>query len=789
MSTEVILVLTVLAGTVVLLAWRRVRMDIVALMVLVSVSLLGLVSADRAIAGFASPAVIAVAGMFVVSAGLSRTGVANLVGHYLIRWAGAHEGRIVVGVTLVSGALSGVMNNVGVAAMMLPVTLGIAKRTGIAPSKLLIPMALGAQLGGFTTLIGTAPNLLAAAALGDAGLEPFGLFSYTPVGLTLLAAGAVLVALAGPKLLPSRVPEGPKGAVDRSGIRRDVDLRSRLFYLELPAHSLLDGKTLAESLIDSALGVHVLAIQREERTRRAPGPDAVLRGGDRILVQGSPGHLLELRGRRHLVAVAEDVPIAWLASDRVGLARARVPSGSPLVGRSPAELELQARHGVLALALRRGPDFQRRTRFLGTPLRAGDELLLQGPWEKLDGLAEQGALQGVERLAPGDAVAAFELHERLWMLRVTPDSALVGRTLRDSRLGDAVGFMVLAVRRGDAEGGGRVEPLPGPDAVFHAGDELIVKATRSDMIVLRALQRLALDLDTPVDLRMLEGDEIGFAEAVLAPRSDLIGRTLRQVNFQGRFGLHVVAIVREGGTVEANLRDEVLRFGDALLLYGPRRHQRGLAREPDLILLQTPEQDGPNVRLAARSIGVTVVALAPVMLGWVPIAVGVITGAVLMILSRCLTADEAYRSVDWPTLVLVAGMLSLGSALEQTGAVAIFGDLMLRVTGGWSPHLVLAALVGVTAVSGQIMPGSAVVVLMAPIAINAAGQLGVSPYPLVMAVAIAATSLASPVSQPAHALVMAPAGYRMGDYLRLGIPLTVLVLLLTVLVTPVFFAF
>jgi len=788
MSTDIVLVLTVLAGTVVLLATRVVRMDIVALMVLVSVSLLGLVSPDRAIAGFASPAVVAVAGMFVVSAGLSRTGVASLVGHYLMRWAGQHEGRIVVGVTLVSGALSGVMNNVGVAAMMLPVTLGIAKRSGIAPSKLLIPMALGAQLGGFTTLIGTAPNLLAAAALGDAGLEPFGLFSYTPVGLTLLAGGAVLVALAGPKLLPSRVPEGPKGAIDRSGIRRDVDLRSRLFFLELPEKSLLDGKTLAESLIDSALGVHVLAIQRGERTRRAPGSDAVLRGGDRILVQGSPDHLLELRGRRHLVAVAEDVPLAWLVSDRVGLARARVPAGSPLVGRSPAELELQSRQGVLVLALRRGPDFQRRTRFLGTPLRGGDEVLLQGPWERMDALAAQGTIQALERLAPGDAVGAFELQERLWMLRVTPDSALVGRTLRDSRLGDAVGFMVLAVRRGDV-GGGTVEPLPGPDAVFHAGDELIVKATRSDMIVLRALQRLALDLDTPVDLRMLEGDEIGFTEAVLAPRSDLIGRTLRQVNFQGRFGLHVVAIVREGGAVEANLRDEVLRFGDALLLYGPRRHQRGLAREPDLILLQVPEQDEPNVRLAARSIAVTVVALAPVMLGWVPIAVGVITGAVLMILSRCLTADEAYRSVDWPTLVLVAGMLSLGGALDQTGAVVIFGDLMLRATGDWSPHLVLAALVVVTAVSGQIMPGSAVVVLMAPIAINAAGHLGVSPYPLVMAVAIAATSLASPVSQPAHALVMAPAGYRMGDYLRLGIPMTVLVLLLTVLVTPVFFAF
>jgi uncharacterized protein with PhoU and TrkA domain len=557
----------------------------------------------------------------------------------------------------------------------------------------------------------------------------------------------------------------------------------------VPVRSQLDGRTLSESLIDSALGMHVLAIQRPGLTRRAPGPDAVLRGGDQILVQGSPDHFLQLRGRRHLVAISDSPPLDWLEAGEIGLARVRVSPDSSFVGRSPAELDLHARQGVLALALRRGDDFQRRTRFLDTPLRADDELLLQGPRTELARLSEGRDLQGLEPIGAPDAVRDFGLSERLWSLRVTADSALVGRTLKDSRLGDAVGFMVLAVGREGGDGEQRVIPLPGADTIFEAGDELLVKASANDMVVLRALQRLELDLSTPVDPEVLEGDDVSFAEAVLAPRSDLAGRTLRQVNFQGRFGLHVVAIVREGGVVETNLREESLRFGDALLLYGPRRRQRELAREPDLILLQAPEADGPEVRLASRAVAVTVLALLPVMAGWVPVAVGVIVGAVLMILTRCLTADQAYRAVDLATLVLVAGMLSLGAALDATGAATLLGELMLQLTGGWGAHLALATLVLVTAVGGQVMPGSAVVVLMAPIAIDAARHLEVSPYPMVMAVAIAATSLASPVSQPAHALVMTPAGYRMGDYLRLGIPMTVLVLALTILVTPLFLPF
>jgi di/tricarboxylate transporter len=339
------------------------------------------------------------------------------------------------------------------------------------------------------------------------------------------------------------------------------------------------------------------------------------------------------------------------------------------------------------------------------------------------------------------------------------------------------------------EDGRRVEVMPGPDVTLEPGDHLLVKTRPEDMVVLRGLQRLEVDLDSEVDPEVLESTRTGFAEAVLAPRSSLIGRTLRQVNFRGRFGLHVVAIVREGEVVQTNLRNEVLHFGDALLLYGSRRHRRALAREADLILLEAPEAEEPETRLASLALLLTAVALLPVLAGWLPVSVGVLVGAVLMVATGCLTADEAYRAVDWPTLVLVAGMLALGAALVDTGAADLMGLALLEGLGGLGPWVVMAVLALVTAVAGQIIPSSAAIVLMAPIAVTGAAQLGVSPQPLVMATAIAATSLVSPVAQPALALVMAPAGYRAEDYLRLGLPMTFLVLALTLIVTPLVFPF
>ena len=780
MTGEIVLALAILAGVVGLFAWGRLRPDMVALLTLAAVSLTGILSPSQALSGFSNNAVVAVAGMFVISAGLARTGVAGVLGRKVMEVAGRGEARLVVALMLVSGVLSGFMNNVGVAAMMLPVVVEIARKTGLPPSKLLIPMALGAQLGGFTTLIGTPGNLLASEVLTDVGLEGFGLLEFTPMGLILLLIGTVFVAMAAPRLLPTRDPRG-EGTGARPELREDLTLEERIFGLRVPEGSLLEGKTLAESLIGSALGLQVLAVERGRERTLSPRPGTVLRGGDRLVVQGQPNLLRELQKRRHLVAEAEHDVGDWLASEEVGLARLSVEPDARFVGSTLNDIDFRKETGAVVLAIRRG-DGVRRTHLQDTPLVQGDVLLVQAPRERLTELGEREGIEDLQAMDPAEAMRDFSLRDRLTALRIADSSLLDGRTLAETHLGDAMGLTVLAVVRGT-----ETHTLPDPDLPLRIGDILLVKADPEDLASLRGLQRLEVEEEVEVEGEELESERTGFVEVVLAPRSGLVGKTLRQLNFRGRFGVSVLAIWREDQTLKSDLRDEVLQFGDALLLYGPRERLRDLLSEPNFIVITEAVPEAPRTQLAPLSLVIVAAALVPVMVGWIPISIAVVAASILLVLTRCLTTEEAYRAVDLPTVVLVAGMLSLGIALDETGAAAYLGEKAVGNVAGLGPRGVLLVLCLVTAVGAQVIPGAALVVLLAPVAISAGVDLGISPRALVMGIALTGTTLASPVAHPAHALVMAPAGYRMGDFLRLGLPLTLMVVVAVVVFVPFFF--
>jgi len=272
---------------------------------------------------------------------------------------------------------------------------------------------------------------------------------------------------------------------------------------------------------------------------------------------------------------------------------------------------------------------------------------------------------------------------------------------------------------------------------------------------------------------------------ILSPHTVLSGLTLSELNFREKYGLTVLAIWRKGRAYRSDLRNMDLQFGDALMLYGPWKKIAVLGQEPDFIVLTKTAQETPLEEKAWVALSVMVAVFLPVMMGWVPIYIAVVIGAACMVLTKCLTMEEAYRFIEWKAVFLIAGMLPLGMALDKTGAARLMAEGVVNSLGPYGPYAVLFGLLVITFIGTSIIPTAALVVLMVPIALKTATSLGLSPHALLMGIAMAASSsFTSPISHPANVLVMGPGGYRFVDYLKVGIPLTLLILLVLMIGLP-----
>lgn len=780
MTAEIITVLAILVAAVILFVTERVREDLVALMVLVSLALTGLVTPADALSGFSNPAVVTVWAILILSAALSRTGVAGILGRRVLRLAGASEIRLLLIIMLTVGLLSGFMNSIGVASLFLPVVIDIARRTKTAPSKLLMPLAFAALLGGLNTLIGTPPNILVSEALRQAGLQPFQMFDYTPVGVIVMTAGIAFMVLVGRRLLPVRdIARELSGGEQRSH-KELYELHERMVLLNVPEESALVGKTLSASRLGSVLGLNVIAIIREGQTRLAPSAETSLQAGDKLLVEGKLEKLIELHGRQHLVLEDERLAVERLVSADIELVEVEIATGSTLIGQTLSQVGFRYRYKVIVLAIRRG-ELILRTNLQAIPMQAGDVLLVQGRREQIDTLREESDLQ----VSIPETADVYHLEEQLMVVQVPAGSSLVGKTLVTSRLGDAFGLGVMGIVRG-----GKTLLMPNPEEPLLAGDTLLVKGKREDLITVEGLQDLEIESEEPPDLGELESEEVGLVEAVLSPYTTLVGKTLRELYFRNKYKLTVLAIWREGRAYRSNLRDMALHFGDALLLYGSRENIRVLGSDPDFLVLTEEAQEPPRLNKAYLSLFIMTGVLLPVILGWVNIAVAVILGVIFMVLTGCITMEEAYRSIQLKAVFLIAGMLPLGIALQQTGAANLIAEQMVSLVGGLGPLAVMAGLFILAALASQVMPNPAVAVLLAPIALTIAADMRVSPYPLMMTVAASASAaFLSPVGHPANILVMGPGGYRFSDYTRVGLPLTLVVLVATMIFVPIFWPF
>ncbi len=777
LTTPIVLTLSILLGAVVLFITERIRVDLVALLVLGSLAITGLVSPAEAVSGFSNPAVITVWAVFILSGGLSRTGVANIVGRQVLRLGGKGEARLLVVIMLTAAVMSAFMNNVGVAALLLPVVMNISRRTGHARSRLLMPLAFGSLLGGLSTLIGTPPNILASNALVEFDLPAFGLFDFAPVGVVATLAGIAYMVLIGRRLLPSRDPSQPYHRQRGETLGQMYELRELICAVHLAPDSELVGKTLAASRLGSALSLSVFGIIRNGQSRLAPPADMTLQAGDQLLIVGKLDRLREIGSWQHLEIETGNVSVGDLASEEVVIAEVRLAENSQLVGESLQQTSFrrQFKANVLAIWRDQAP---LRTNIQNIAFNLGDSLLIQARQDQIDLIRESPDFDVSETSHLQD----YRLEERLLTITIPEASSLVGGTLAESRLGDAFDLNVLGIRRGASS-----HLIPEPDTLLEAGDQLLVIGRKENVRLLQSLQDLQFDYDSLPDFKELENEEVALIEAVLSPHTTLVGKSLRELHFREKYGLSVLALWREGQAFHTNLRDIPLKFGDALLLYGPRERINVLGSEPDFLLLAEEAQETPRLGKAPLAGLIMLGVVVPVLFGVIPISIAAVVGATLMVLTGCLTMDEAYRYIEWQAVFLIAGMLPLGIAMEQTGAARLVAEAMVTAVGGLGALPLIAGLFVLTSVASQVMPNPVVTVLMAPIAINSALDLDLSARALMMVVALSASaSFLSPVGHPANVLIMGPGGYRFTDYVKVGFPLTVVILIIALTVLPVF---
>ena len=779
MTFEIALVLGILAISLVLFISEVIRMDLVALLVLGALAVTGLVDSTEAFAGFSNSAVITVWAMFILSEGLTRTGIADIIGRQVMRLGGRREVPMILVIMITGAVLSAFMNNIGVAALMLPVVVGVARRTRIPASRLLMPLAYSTLLGGLMTLIGTPPNLLISESMAQNGLQPFELFDFTPLGGIVMIIGVVFVALIGRFLLPKTRGERGKHVSQRS-LRSRYKLQERTFMMRVPSDSILVGKSLAESRIGASTGLIILSLLRDGRSETLPGRQTIIRGGDGILVQGRLDQFRELRRWSDLVIEREAPVLKSMVASKVVYASVTIADGSPVISELVRDAAFRTRFDVAVVGILRR-DAYRLTNLAYVPIKVNDKVLVQGEVESIQQLEKFPDFSEIEIFTPEQLAEKYHADERMFVVRLPKHSGLAEETLKKSRLADVFDFRVLAVFRD-----GELKVMPRGDEVLLGGDLLLIEGQHGDLDVLRGLQELEIDTKIPANVTAFESERLTLMDATLDPRSSLAGRSVVELNFRERYGIELAGIWREGETVGADLADERLQIGDALLLLGPRDRLQLLDSDSDFLVLTPLGRKPPDTRRAPLAAAIMLGVVLAVMLGYAPISVAAVVGGTIMVLTGCLNMEQAYRAIDWRAIFLIAGMLPLGTAMQNTGAATYLADQVMILLGDAGPWPVIMGLYIVTAMATMIIPTAALVVLMSPIVLSAMSEMGYAPETAMMAIAMAASaSFTSPISHPANILVMGPGGYRFVDYLKVGVPLTIVVFIAVMILLPI----
>ncbi|WP_426533105.1 SLC13 family permease [Bradyrhizobium sp. McL0615] len=593
----------IVAGVIVLFVSNRIPVVLVAIGTALALYGTGVLKLGESLAGFGDPAVIFIASLFVVSAGLDATGVTAWAGQLLVARAGQSRVRLLVLTMMLVALLTALISINGAVAALLPVVVVMATRVGRSPSQLLMPLAFSAHAGSLLALTGTPVNVLVSEAATDAGLAPFGFFEFAIVGIPLLLGTMVIVVLFGQRLLPER-----------------------------------QGRTIPPDL-----SKHARTLVEQYRL---------------------------------------DDGLFWL----------RVRSSSPYVGSPPNVVDLTNYAGVSLITI-----------------QAGDG---SGPLRRAN-------------LDEGD----------------------------------------ILIVRGSAEAVGAL-----------ASDKVL--AFRAD--------------DAPEVADTLFNRTSGLAEVVIPPRSGMVGQPVFAGMITPSGDLVILAIQRRGENLGSN--EAVLAAGDMLLLQGTWNALDKHLGDPDVLVVDSPElvrrQAIPLGTGAKEAIAVLLVMVLLLATGLVPSVIAGLLAACAMVLLQVLTVEQAYRAINWTTVILVGAMIPLSTAMHNTGAADLMATTLIHLIGDAGPYALLAGLFVLTAILGQLISNTATALIMIPIAMAAATEMGVSPRPVLMSIAVAsAAAFLTPIATPVNLMVMCPGGYVFGDYWKLGLPLLLLFFVVATFFVPVFWHF
>ena len=592
-----------------------------------------------------------------------------------------------------------------------------------------------------------------------------------------MVTGTIFMLTVGRKLLPDR---GRRMLSPKDGRRLSqvYQLRERLFSIRIPDPSPLDGATIAATRLGSTLGIKVVSVLRGTKERLTPTGGTVLKSGDVLFVAGAATDLEELLHMQELeIRETEVSQIPHVMRGASGV-HVRVRERSRIAGQTVRESRFRERYGLVIVAVAHRGEILREN--LGdVPLDPQDEIYALGDREQIELFAQR---PGFKLLDIG-LRALRDLLDQLHFLRIPDDSPLIGSTIGASRLGELTGITVAGLVRG----GSTRLAIPA-DEVIQPGDQLLVGTPPSRLTSMENLG--GIEFDTERAGPPLESEDVGMAEIAIAPRSSVVGKTLAELDFTDRYGLIVLAIWRGGEPLHTDFARLAIKFGDALLLHGPRDRIGRLADEPDFVVLSEGRKTVRRTSKAKWSFSCLGLMIALVVSGFLPIHAAAFIAASLVILSGSITMPEVYRAIEWKAIFLVAAVLPVGLAMEQTGAALLMASTVAQVAGPIGNYATLAALVVLASLLSQGLDGAPAVVLLAPVVIQTASGLDISPYPLMMGVSLAASAaFMTPFSHKANLLVMGAGGYRSTDYLKAGTPLTIILLALLVFLVPVFFPF